>query len=756
MKELANLVLSGFVTGAIYSVMASGLVLTYATSGILNFAHGAIAFTTAYLYFQLHTAVGLPIVPALLISVLVFAPLLGLVLDVVLLRRLARAPVYARVVGTIGLLVTLPNLAQLLVKTVFIKVLGWDLPGNDALNSGTRVPGIGPSPARSFQPLHGVALNTDQIAVLVVSAVAAFMLWIVIRHTRLGLEMRAVVDRDSLAGLRGINSGRTSAVAWVMTMVLAGLGGVLIAPLFTLTDYVYTLVVLGSLAVVVLGRLRSIPIAFAGGLALGVVQNLVAGYGNDVLPDFLAKLSGLKTSVPYILVLVLLLVFGRERGRRGGSVAEDVPRPDHRAGMSAVRRRLPWAIATVLFVAYALQWFGVHWFRADTYGQTVIANGLALAVVFLSFVVVTGLGGMVSLAQAAFVTAGGFAAGWLLSKRVGFDVPGLITNGHINFFFAIVVGALGAGLVGIVIAVAVTRLSGVSVALGSLAFAFLLSLVIFPLNAIRHSQTGWSIRPPTLDVPGLNWLHDQIVVGGHQPFFDTSQLPDQILLFLIVFGVITLGIHAFQRSASGRAVLAIRSSEVAAESVGIRVVRTKVLMFGLSAAIAGVGGVLLGLFSSSITDTTASPLIGLSWLALVVTFGVRRPGGALIAGLLFTGGTAALHWIGGALPGGAINDIVTSQYFVPMLSGLGAIQLAQEPDGIIALRGHRKLAKARAKAGAATVATALPVAVTPSGAAAGSASEVSAVSTAGSLELRGIVGGYGDAEVIHGVSLTLR
>ena len=93
------------------------------------------------------------------------------------------------------------------------------------------------------------------------------MLWFVIRRTRVGLEMRAVVDRDSLAGLRGVNAARTSAVAWIMTMILAGLGGVLIAPLFQLPKIMFTLVVLGSLAAVVLGGLRSIPIAFAGGLA---------------------------------------------------------------------------------------------------------------------------------------------------------------------------------------------------------------------------------------------------------------------------------------------------------------------------------------------------------------------------------------------------------------------------------------------------------------------------------------------------------
>src|SRR5579885_3559898 len=98
--------------------MASVIVLTYQTSGIFNFAHGAVAFTTAFVYFQLHSGQHWPIVPAAVVSILVFAPLLGLVLDRVLLRRLAASPVHTRIVGTIGLLVALPNIALWTVEQI--------------------------------------------------------------------------------------------------------------------------------------------------------------------------------------------------------------------------------------------------------------------------------------------------------------------------------------------------------------------------------------------------------------------------------------------------------------------------------------------------------------------------------------------------------------------------------------------------------------------------------------------------------------
>ena len=765
MDKFLNLFVSGLVTGAIYSIMASGLVLTYTTSGIFNFAHGAVAFATAYLYYQLHVGWNVPIVPALIISVFIFAPLLGLALDRILLRRLARAPAYARIVGTIGLLVMLPALIQWIFVTIFIKIFGWNLPGNTASSQGVPVPGIGPNPPHIYHPMSKLVLSSDQLAVFIVAAIAAVVLWYVIRRTRLGLEMRAVVDRDTLAGLRGVNPARTSAVAWIMTMVLAGLGGVLIAPLFTLSEDQYTLVVLGSLAVVVLGGLRSIPIAFAGGLALGVVQNLVAGYKGSFLPNSLSNLTGLNAAVPFVLTGVLLLVLGRDRSRRAGTVADDVPKPDHRRGMSALRRRLPWAIWTLILVGFACGWSPIGRFRADNYSQTVIANGLAVAIIFLSFVVVTGMGGMVSLCQATFVTAGGFAAGWALTWHWP-NIPIISPHGSVNWILAVIVGAIVAAIVGALIALPLTRLGGVSLALGTLAFAFVAWLVIFPLQTIGNGENGWAIRAPTWDVPVVNQVVD-FLIRDKQNFFDSSQLSEQILLFLVIFGLITLMIHALQRSASGRAIHAVRSSEVAAEASGIRVNRYKILTFAVAGGIAGVGGACLGLFSFQIDNAAAPPLVGLVWLALAVTFGVRRPGGALLAGLAFTAGTAVFHWVAKELPGGSVNDLVTSVYFVPILSGLGAIQLAQEPDGILSMVGHRKLEKQRAKRRAELLAAEAAAhggtvpehervlgeagAETP-GAVTLDAEQV----RASALAIQNVVAGYGDVEVLHGVSLALQ
>ena len=447
MQKFLNLFISGAVSGGIYAVMAAGLVLTYQTSGIFNFAHGAVAFVTAYVFYQLNHGQGMDVLPAAVLSAFVFAPLLGLALDRILLRRLATAPVYARIVGTIGLLIALPALALWTVEAFGNLVLELGLPVlSGSGTTGSAVRGIGPFPRDVYHLdfiSKGVILNSDQVAVFIVALLAAIGLWLVLRHTRLGLEMRAVVDRGDLAGLRGVNAARTSSAGWVLTMILAGLGGILIAPLFQLADSQFTLIVLGSLAAVAFAGLRSIPIAFAGGLLLGILQNLIAGYGDEILPKFINELSGLRSSIPFILTVVLLFFVGRNRGGEARSVAEEKPPFDHRAGLPQWRRLLPWAIWILIFIAFTLQWLPWGWARADDFEVVgILAPGMALAIVFLSFVVVTGLGGMVSLAQGTFVTAGGFMAGWALNHDWGFDLPFIASHGRINFGVAAIMGTL--------------------------------------------------------------------------------------------------------------------------------------------------------------------------------------------------------------------------------------------------------------------------------------------------------------------------
>ncbi len=745
MEKLLNLVISGAVAGAIYSIMASGLVLTYQTSGIFNFAQGAVAFVTAFLFFQLNQptsagGLGWPIVPAAIVSIAVFAPLLGLLLDRILLRRLAQAPMYARIVGTVGLLIALPALALWLVTTVGNKVLDLGLPENAP---GFDPPGLGPTPRRVvWRPLDGVAINSNQLAVFLAAGLAALLLWLVLRHTRIGLQMRAGVDRRDLAALRGVDPGRVSAVAWTMTMALAGLGGVLLAPLFGLTDLDFTFVVLGSLAAVVLSGLRSIPIAFVGGLLLGITQNLVFGYA----PDYLTDLSGFQSSIPFVLTVVLIfVVLGRERGRAAGSVAEEAPPPDHRAGLPLWRRLLPWAIALGALLVFQL-WL------ADDFWAGLVTRGLVLAIVFLSFVVVTGLGGMVSLAQATFVTASAFTVGWLVNHRWSADVPIVTANGRTTFVFALLAGALVAAAIGALVAIPVRRLGALALALVTLSLAFVADLTVFQLDSVRNGSRGWAVPHVNRDFTDIENFGERNLSFGPFDFVESRQLA---VLALVVFGVLTLLLHNLRRSPSGRAMLAVRSSEVAARTVGIAPTRAKVALFALSAGIAGLGGGLLAIVNSPVNNASTPAFIGLIWLAVTVTFGVRRPGGALLAGLAFATVSALLELIAGwrFMPA-FMEDLAGSSSLPAILFGLGAINLAKNPDGVLALAGVRRREKQRQRAATRAAPPPAPVAA-PLPAPIGVSEPAPDGAGPPALELAGVAAGYGEVEVLHGVDLAV-
>ncbi|NUR87616.1 MAG: branched-chain amino acid ABC transporter permease, partial [Nonomuraea sp.] len=368
-------ILSGLVTGGIFAIMGSGLTLSYAATGVFNFAHGALGFLTALLFYQLTQV--LPAWLAFVAAVGLFAPLLGWVLHRAMFRGLATAGETAQIVATIGLTIALPAAGLLLVD-----LLG--LPSADA----TALPrGVGPHPAVQLGPF-----DSDQLIIFAFSLVTAVGLWLFIRHTPYGLRMRAAVDRRALAGLRGIDVDATSALAWMLSSGLAGLAGVLAVSILGLDATAYTVLLFASATAAVFGRLRSIPWTFAAGLGLGVVQNLVAGY-----TDFLSEITGLRTAVPVILLFVGLLFLYRSRERVAGSASATEP------GAAVSGPRWPWAVGVAALLAFA--------FAGPDYYVGVLAQGLVLALIFCSFVVVTGIGGMVNLAQAAFAAMAALTCG---------------------------------------------------------------------------------------------------------------------------------------------------------------------------------------------------------------------------------------------------------------------------------------------------------------------------------------------------------
>ncbi|MFJ5785155.1 ABC transporter permease subunit [Streptomyces hydrogenans] len=718
MGDLLGFVLSGLVSGALYALLATGLVLSSSASGLFNFAHGATAYLCALAFYELHSGFGWPAVPTALLLVLAVAPGLGWALDRLMFRKLAKVGETAQIVATIGLLVALPAAGRWAVE-LLERAGAPVLPAENQFG----LPGVGPSPAVSWQPLDGVGIDSDQLITWIATALAAVALWVLMRHTRLGLRLRAAVDDRTLTELRGISADRLSSIAWMLSSGLAGLAGVLATPLLGLSAHDYTLFLFVSATAAVLGRFLSVPLAFAGGLGLGVLQNLVAGYAS-----FTDDLTGFRTAVPFLILFAGLVVLTR-RGRAAGTAAADPPPVDYLAGRGRGRRWGAWVVAAVLL--------GAAFYTVTTpFWSGILAQGLAIGIVFMSFTVVTGLGAMVSLAQATFVTAAALVAGLLMSHGWPFAA-------------AAAAGTAAAALLGAVAALPALRLGGRALALATLALAFLADQVLFQLGWLRNGDTGWEIPRP---VVGPVDLGDDRALG---------------LALVLLSALAVAALTRLRGSRWGRAMLAVRSAPEAAAASGVSVVRTKLLLFTVSAGLAGFGGVLYASYNTRVTATDFTAMTGLVWLAVVVAAGVRRPQFAVVAGLVFA-----------VVPHLMTQYVTESAHLPVILFGLAGLALANDPDGYCAALPSRRAARRAAtgpgepqgpsskgepepKAGPVPRAEpvpepgpepgGVPAPRPPAPATGGGLAEA-----APALELGGVHAGYGGAPVLHGVDLVVR
>jgi ABC-type branched-subunit amino acid transport system ATPase component/ABC-type branched-subunit amino acid transport system permease subunit len=415
-------------------------------------------------------------------------------------------------------------------------------------------------------------------------------------------------------------------------------------------------------------------------------------------------------------------------------VAEDVPPPDYLALRPPWRRAVPWVFWFVAIFVYIL-------FGADAYWLGLATTGLALSVVFLSFTIVTGTGGIVSLAQAAFVTGAGLMAGVLIGHY------------HVPYFPALLGGVAFAVLLGVVVAFPALRLGGLSLALATLAMGLIADNVLYQWSWLAGPlQQGWAIPQPTIG-----------------PFHLSDDKTMAVVLAIIVI-VVTLLIRNLQGSASGRMMSAVRTSESAASTSGISGFTVKITLFAVSAGLAGLGGVLLVTVDQHVTNSTYTTITGLTWLAVVVLWGIRRPSAAIAAGMgstLFDGVLSSgfhfsfISWSG------------TSSVWLPqVLFGLGAVTMAQNPDGILSLqeeqsfrRKQKKLAKQTLLAPAApSTPTPSPVDGVPAVAANGRAQPVVAATARpartpaadAALSLDSICAAYGETQVLFDLDLDVR
>jgi branched-subunit amino acid ABC-type transport system permease component len=448
-STLLPFVVVGLVTGSLYGLAGVGLVLTYKTSGVFNFAHGAVATVGAYSFYVLHVQHGVPWLLALLLCVVGLGAVLGLALER-LARSLARVSPALQVVATVGLLLVVQSLAVVMF--------------------GAAQRNVPPFLPTGLFSIGGVNIGVDQLVIMLVALVSAGTLFVFFRATKLGLSMRAVVDDPDLLATSGTSAVRVRQAAWVVGAAFACLSGVLVVPATGLDASILTLLVVQAFGAAAVGLFSSLPLTYAGGLLIGVLASVSTKYVGQV-----SWLAGFPSAVPFLVLFTVLVLAPRRRlvdvGAQLRLRVTAAPSRPSAAGKVA---------AAVVLVALALV-PGLVGARLAVW-----TSGLVLVIVFLSLHLLVRTSGQVSLAHASFAAVGAAGFAHLVSAGLPWGLA-----------------LLGAGLitvpVGALIAVPAIRLSGLYLAVATFGFGILLERLVFRTSLMFGAAGALDTpRPPGL------------------------------------------------------------------------------------------------------------------------------------------------------------------------------------------------------------------------------------------------------------------
>jgi branched-subunit amino acid ABC-type transport system permease component len=616
--------------GCAFALVAVGLVLTYRATGVFNFAFAAEAYAAAVVYAEF-CANGVNRGVAAGIVVLILAPAFGALLDFAFFSRVPPGNLTAKVVMALGLMVILPQVVLLLVGQNTVLA-----PPTPFLSQGI------------IWTIGTVPIVGQQVCQVAATFAVLAILALMLRTRRFGLPVRAAVESPKLLELSGVDSRWVLRAAWMLSTALAALAGVLYAPIESTVQFNdYSLVLVAAIAAAAVGGLRNLPLAVLGGILLGIVWGVVQGY----VPNNTIWYTALVPSLPFFMLLLLLIfnpTFRHLEDTTDPMAAVEPPPP---APALALRppvidraiRRWRWPLLVVA-VAAVVVLVPKQWVLSLTYG-------VALSIIFLSITLLTGLAGQLSLAQAMFAGIGAFTTGQL---SVNFGVPILI---------AALAGALVAGVGGWAASLPALRLRGLPVALLTLCLALLGDSLLFNTSWIIGSTSGMNVARPS-SFFGVNFSS-----FDSEGFFVLS-----VVVMVAVAGVV----HLLLRGTTGRALTAVHASPIGAASAGVPVRRLTILVFILSASIAGLGGAFYAMTFQNISNTDFSYFYGPTFLVIVVTVGATTVEGAITAGMAF----ALLNQAFTYLPTKIGSTTFGSLGLTIVLLSFGAFTYASHPEGI--------------------------------------------------------------------------
>ena len=602
---IVDLALAGMGIGAVAALAGLGLLFTYRATGVFNLAFGAIAVLAAYVFWEAVRVWRWPIGLALAADLLIVCPVLGVLLDAVVFRPLRRrgAPPAESLVASLGVFV-------LLVGAVTLIWGSQSRPDAPTLMSAASV------------KLGGATVRRDTLLDLgVVVAVGAALA--AAAKTQAGLVVRAVVAQRDLAQLAGVDVDRVSAGAWAAGAVLAGLSGILLAPALRLDPFGLTLLVLETMAVVDIARLVSPLLVVLTGLAIGIAQSELTRVHLLGRPRVL--LEALSSNL-FVVVLFLALL-GLRRLEEGGGLAGATGGLGAR--LAARRALVPprgWWLPSLLLLAVPLFLTGPDLRSAEMVP--------ALAVIFVSIVVVSGYTGQISLGQGGLAGLGALFA----AKLTDGQVPGIP---RLPGILAIGAAVILVGLFGLLVAWPAIRRRGLFLALTTFALATVVSQFVF---AQPSFVSDVRIGPPGPFV-------------GDRAYY---------LFELACLGLALIVVRNHHRGRLGRALLAVRDDEEGAAACGVDAHRLRIWAFGVSAGLAALGGALLGGANRAFDASTFNPIQGLVWFAAVVVFGIDSAAGAVLGAALIIG-----------------IDTTSPLAVSTLVIGVGAVFIGRLPGGVL-------------------------------------------------------------------------
>jgi branched-chain amino acid transport system permease protein len=625
MEIYLQFILLGIGSGVVFAALALGLVLTHRASGVVNFAHGAIAMYVTYVYSSLKDdgaypvpplpnpfsiiegilswvgiTVALPDLPtfiqmgeewpwwAAMLGAVITAGIIGFLFHYLVFRVLRYQPPLAKVVSSVGLML-------ILQAAVVIRF------SNRARNVESLLPNDGVD-------VLGTTVPMDRFILFGLMILATTVLYLVYQKTKFGIMTRAAAENEQHATLLGISADAIAAVNWIVAAMLAGVVGILAAPITGLNPLNMTLFIIPALGAALVARFSSFWVAVWVGMGIGAGQSLlqIMEVRLDWIPDI-----NLSQGLPLVVIVIAMMVRGQVLPSRG----------------AVERGRLPLALPTrirptvmivwLVLTSWLLIWGPFEWRQATI-------NTLIAAILAMSLVVVTGYVGQISLAQ---LSLAGIAA---------FMLSSLATDAGIPFPIAPLLAALVATGFGLIVAIPALRVRGASLAIMTLAAGVAIEVFLFKSDGWLAGDSPRRVADPSLF--GIEF-------GPNSPFwFGDGKVPSPAfgLFVLTVLTVCFIAVIRLRQSMLGAQMLAVRANERAAAAAGVNVQGIKLAAFGISSFLAGVGGTLTAYKFGTYSMESFAILASLSLFAFSYLGGIATVAGAIYAGTLYQQGIGTL------------------------------------------------------------------------------------------------------------------